>query len=241
MPRSRTARQTIDPERRKRARRNAIEGLSQTAVGLVAGIALTIGAWFVLYDLRARTCPPDTFVFGSTSLGTLLATIPWLFVGMFVGFVGMAFVIGQLPRPAAPASTENARRRNRRQWMSLLLKAIPASAVLAFFLSSYGAIAGFCAGPDGVSFKRTPWSATRTYQWTDVQGITVICYRWGRSYYTGYLLTMSDRTDIDLYNMAPSFDRGYPMVSKALHKGSYVYINQVGASCNSSLRYVSRP
>jgi hypothetical protein len=233
-------RNTAEILKKERRRRKTVWDFLTPAIGIALGVALTIGAWFVLYHVKARACPPTTIIFGSTRLGSLLAILPWFFVGLSAGCTFMGFIFYRLPwtgakRAAGGSSTY-------RISMRLGTAATALFLILAIALSSFGVFTGFCAGPDGISYQKSPWSESTIYKWNDVRRVAVVCYSQGRRSYASFTLSMDDGAKIDLYDMPRSFNTGYPSTRKMLQQVPLVYDDSlVLANCNSTLRDILRP
>lgn len=218
--------------RRRRNRWNALVGL----VGIVSASALMMAMWFLLYYVRTRICPANSFIVGSTSLASLLAIMPWFFVGLCAGCALTSLALNRLfPAQAVPVLGRSARQNSRRS-MRLLNAITIGFLVPALVLFSIGGLTGFCAGADGISSRKSPWSDTDFYQWEEVRRVTVACYSSGRSQHASFTLSMNDGAEIDLYAIPRSFNSGYPSMHKALKNVQLIYDDsQVRADCTSTL------
>lgn len=205
---------------------------------MLLGVLIAVVMGYALEHVRAHACPPQTFIYGSTKLGSLLAAIPWLFVGLLGGSTLTLSIHHRWIR--AKEGADRSTTLNRKS-IRQLAKLTAAFLTLAIALYAYGVLVGFCASAQGINIKPTPWSPKVMYSWTEVTSITVNCQSLGRRHYYDFELAMRDGKIIDLYDMPRSFHRGYAALTDALRSVPLAYDDTgVRASCNSPLRDLSR-
>jgi hypothetical protein len=225
--------------RRSQRNRRALAGIAVAMGGLVFGLVLFTINLFLLSYLRGHECPSGTFMYGSTKLGELLSTVPWLFAGTLVFWTAVDVASNYLPHGAVLTTPVRSRRPNK-GLSKMLRQTTGAVVLLAVLLLPFGILTGFCAMDDGVAFNGTPWSRGAKYEWQDVKAVTVACYyRSGRGGgdYGSFMLAMKDGAEIELFQTPRSFNEGYRSLRDALKDVSLRYdASQVRASCNSSLR-----
>lgn len=226
---------------RSQARRKRWSGILIALTGVLAGVAATPAMAFLASYLRQRACPADTFIYGATPLGAVIAIVPWFFTGM-IGFWWAIDVVAQRLRSySAHAGPPT---RAERGWSKLLRGASGGLFVFSILVLPFATLAGFCATGDGIAFKRLPWAPATNYAWQDVISVTVVCYyRSGRGggSYNSYWLRMKDGAEIDLFQTPRSFDEGFAAVRLALRNVPLDYdTSQVRSSCASILRNLPR-
>jgi hypothetical protein len=174
-------------------------------ISLSIAAALVAGIYLGIDHLLERACPTETFLYGWTNLGGALTTLPWLFCGLICANLVVRSMVYGLPWAAQPGY--------------VISSAV--ALALAVPLSTYGAFAGFCAWPQGLSIRESSFSPTKTYRWQDVHRVTAICG--GGKSHPNFLLSLADNTEIDLWEGPNAFVRNFASVRTALSGIPFAY------------------
>jgi hypothetical protein len=187
---------------------------------LVLSTALIVVLYLALDHLQERTCPAGTFLHGWTNLGGAFTFLPWLFAGLLCSCTVLRVLVYQLTPADQPFYTIGS----------------ACTLILAVALSLYGARAGFCAWPEGLSLRQSTFAATKTYAWKDVRRIEAVCLGYYRSK-PRFILILSDDAQIDLFDAPRSLAGNLSVVENALKSVPFVYDNSaVLPNCSADLK-----
>jgi len=200
------------------------------ALPYAAGLS-GLGWLFGWHSAVSALCPADTL-----ASGTIGGGFWWLVIGssfVFVGSFGFLTPIEWfIPAPKRPHLTDIVRAQRRRD-----LAITGCLLAIALLMAVTGLSFSFCARPQGIFVRATPFGEGKNYAWTDVSKITAHCMHGGRgSIRFHFDADMNDGQTIPLGASESQFVRDYPALSDAVRDVPFIYDNSRMSDCRPSLR-----
>ena len=228
------------------ARRRARSKKSAWNLLLVPFCVIAIGgAWtaiaFLFEAYRHQLFPSGAFLSSGTRIGNILMFVTPAFPSLAIGLIIGNFLVWLIP--AARAAQE--RRMppgGHSSFRSTQLALTRFGAVLAVAALPFGLLGAnnlWAITPDRIDYRPMLSAATRHYEWSTVAKIETGCYS-GKSVTYNFVVTLADRTRIDLMEESPrEFVAAYPRIKAALRASTYRFSsrNFVG----SCVGYAPRP
>jgi len=103
--------------------------------------------------------------------------------------------------------------------------------VIAMPIAVAGLSSSYCARPQDIFVRATPYGEGRIYAWTEVRKITAHCSRGHRGVWFSFDAEMEDGQTIPLGTRESQFIRNYRAVSDALRNVPFIYDNFGTSDC----------
>jgi hypothetical protein len=168
-------------------------------------------------------CPADTFLSETTGVGFL-----WLMGSSFLAMFGLCGQISWfIPTPKRPRPADILLMRRQR----IAAVAGACLLVIAMPIAVAGLSSSYCARPQDIFVRATPYGEGRIYAWTEVRKITAHCSRGHRGVWFSFDAEMEDGQTIPLGTRESQFIRNYRAVSDALRNVPFIYDNFGTSDC----------
>jgi len=158
-------------------------------IGATPGIVVGVGLWLITLARQRSGCPADSFLAGTTDLGSAEIGLPLVCLCVMLCYVALRLALDRRSEePAEPTPPT-------RKPIPELLAGIVVLGCVAALIDGYAT--RYCVAPGGIRFSAGFHAPIKTYGWSDIRRISVECSR-GKGVSMQFVVRMSGGFAVDL-------------------------------------------
>jgi len=202
---------------------------------LIGAGSAWVGITHVFAAYRGSLSPSDAFLFSGTRIGNILMFVTPCFPSFAVGLIIANFLVWCISpaRRAFKKEAEGVKGDDFRSSQFGLVKAGTVLAAIGLPLCLLGANNFWSLAPNAIDYRPMLSATTQHYGWSSVRRIETGCSRSKNSVDYNFVVTLNDKTRIDLMEESPDkFSAAYPRIRSALKGRGYTFDSWVlGVNC----------